>query len=104
MLLARRQIVGLQILSSGHDGNGIFHGVFLRGDDPGAAAQALDMDAGGDLEDVRHVVADQDDAQSSVAEVADELEYLAGFAYAQCRGRLVEYDDLAAECGGPGDR
>ena len=47
-----------------------------RRDDGHATAQPLDVDAVGHLEDVGHVVADEDDRQALVAHVADELEDL----------------------------
>ena len=46
---------------SGHDRHGVVGRVRLRRDDGDAATETLDVDAVGDLEDVRHVVADQHD-------------------------------------------
>ena len=45
---------------AGHDRHGLVHGVGLGGDDRDPPAEPVDVDAVGDLEDVRHVVADQD--------------------------------------------
>ena len=48
----------------------VVHRVGFRIDDAEAAAEPLDVDPVGDLEHVGHVVADQDDAQPLVAQVA----------------------------------
>ncbi len=61
------------------------------------ASQPVDVDAVGDLEDVRHVVADQDDRQAAALDVEDQLEHLARFLDAERRRRLVHDDDAAAE-------
>ena len=45
---------------AGHDGHGLGHRVAGGRDHGDAPAQAMDVDAVGDLEDVRHVVADED--------------------------------------------
>src|SRR5262245_52461247 len=55
------------------------------------------MDAVGDLEDMRHVVADQDDRQAALLHVEHQLEHFSRFLDAQRRGRLVHDDDAAAE-------
>ena len=68
------------------------------------AAEALDVDPVGGLEDVGHVVADQDDAEALVAQVADQAQHLRRLAYAERGGRLVEDGDLAAERAGAGHR
>ena len=52
---------------AGHDGHGVGHRVGLRCDHSDAATEALDVNAVGDLEHMRHVVADQDDRQTAVA-------------------------------------
>ena len=69
----------------------------LRRDHRRPPAEPLDVDAVGDLEDVRHVVADQDDRQAPVADVADQLQHPVALLDAQRGRRLVEDDDLAAE-------
>ena len=69
----------------------------LRRDHRRAPAEPLDVDAVGDLEDVRHVVADQDDREAPVADVADQLQHPVALLDAQRGGGLVEDDDLAAE-------
>ena len=45
---------------AGHQGHRVRHGNRLGVDDAQAAAEAVDVDAVGDLEDVGHIVADQD--------------------------------------------
>ena len=62
------------------------------------------MDAVGHLEDMRHVVADQDDRHALVAHVEDQLQHLARFLHAERRRRLVHDDDAAAEGGRPRHR
>src|SRR6266516_1987406 len=89
---------------AGHDRHRLLHRVALRGDDARAAAQALDVDPVRDLEDVRHVVADQDDRQAPAAQPLDQGQHLAGLADAQGGGRLVQDDDLGAERGRARDR
>src|ERR1044072_5551851 len=64
----------------------------------------MDVDAVGHLEDMRHVVADQDDRHALAADVEDQLEHLARFLHAQRSGRLVHDDDTAAEGGRARDR
>jgi hypothetical protein len=77
--------------------------VRLRGDYSGAAAEALDVDPVGHREDVRHVVTDQDDGQPTRPKVMDQGQDVLGLAHAECRGRLVQDDDLATERGRAGD-
>ncbi|GAA4052457.1 hypothetical protein GCM10023063_45940 [Arthrobacter methylotrophus] len=89
------------LCGSCHDGDGVGHAVGLRVDGGHALAQALDVDPVGDVEHVRHAVADQDDGQAAVAQVADQLEDLVRFAHAQGRRRLVQDDDLGPECRWP---
>src|SRR5579875_627887 len=88
---------------AGHDRHRVFHRVGLRGDHAGARAEALDVDPVRELEDVGHVVADEDDGLAVGAQVTDELEHLAGLPHAERRGRLVQDHDLAAEGGGARD-
>ncbi len=54
---------------------------------------------------VGHVVADEQDAETALAQPLDEVEHLGGLLDAECRGRLVEDDDLrlADERAGDGD-
>jgi hypothetical protein len=68
----------LRLHGASHDRDRVRHRGFGGVDDRDAAAEAVDMDAVGDLEDVGHVVADQDDRQAAVLEVEDQLERLAG--------------------------
>jgi len=44
----------------------------LRCHDASASAEALDVNPVGDVEDLRHVVADQDDGEPPFPQVADE--------------------------------
>src|SRR5262245_3607196 len=55
------------------------------------------MDAVGDLEDMWHVVADQDDRQAALLDVEHQLEHFSRFLDAERRSRLVHDDDAAAE-------
>jgi hypothetical protein len=59
-----------------------------------------------DLEHVRHVVADQDDAQALLAQISDQPEHLTGLPDAERGRRLVQDHHLPAEGGRPshGDR
>lgn len=68
-----------------------------------ATSKSLNMDAVSDLEDMRHVVADQDHPESSAAQLPDDIEHLSALAHAERRRRLVEDDDLAAERNRPSD-
>ena len=61
-------------------------------------------DAVGDLEDVGHVVADEDDAEALLGEAPHQVEHLAGLRDAEGRGRLVEHHDLGVPEHGLGDR
>ena len=58
-------------------------------------AEAMDVDAVGDLEHMRHVVRDQDDRQAALLHVEDQLEHAARFLDAERRRRLVHDDDAA---------
>src|SRR6266851_4161647 len=84
---------------AGHDRHCLLHRMALRGDDARAATEALDVDAVRHIEDLRHVVADQDDGQASAAEALDQGKHLAGLADAERGGWLVEDDHLRAEGG-----
>ena len=67
----------------------------LRVHDRHALAEPVDVDAVGDLEHVRHVVADQDHRQPVVADALDELEHLPGLLDAERGRRLVHDHELA---------
>src|SRR6476660_4992944 len=67
----------------------------LRLDLGGDAAEVQGHHAVGDLRDVVHVVADQDDAEALVGEPADQVEDLARLRDTEGGGRLVEDHDLA---------
>src|SRR4051794_24358428 len=82
---------------TGHDRHDLVHRVRLRGHDRDPAPEPVDVDAVGDLEHVRHVVADEDHRDARVADLEDQLEHMGGLLDAERRGRLVEDDDLRAE-------
>jgi hypothetical protein len=65
--------------------------VGLRCYDRDAPAQPHDLDPVGELEDVGHVMADQDDRQPPVANPQDQVEHLARLFDAQ-RGRRLVHD------------
>ena len=89
---------------AGHDRDRVRHRVVLRVDHGDAPAEPVDVDAVGDLEHMRHVVADQDDRQAAPLHVEHQLEHLARFLDAERRRRLVHDDDAAAEGRGPRHR
>ncbi len=62
------------------------------------------MDTIGYLEDVRHVVADEDYRRALAAQFFDQLEHLVRLAHAERGGGLVKDDHLRPECRGAGDR
>ena len=47
-----------------------------------------------DLEDVAHVVGDEDHRQALIGQSPGQVEHLAGLGDAECGGRLVEHDEL----------
>src|SRR6185312_15546075 len=57
------------------------------------ATETQNRDAVGDGLDIRHVVADQHDAESALAQTFDEVEHLGSLGNAEGRCRLVEDDD-----------
>ena len=67
-------------------------------------AEAQDLDAVGDLEDLGHVVADEHDGEALVAHAADQVEDVAGLDDAERGRRLVHEDDLARPRDGAADR
>jgi excinuclease ABC subunit A len=89
---------------TGHDRHRVGHRKVLRPDDGVAAAQPVDVDAVRDLEDMRHVVGDQDDRHAARLDVLDELQNPAALLDAQRRRRFVHNDELGGEGGGAGDR
>ena len=72
-----------------------------RVDDP---AVVHDADPVGQVVDVVDVVADQEDPDPLVLELADEVPDLGGLGRAERRGRLVHDQDLGVEVDRPGDR
>ena len=75
-----------------------------RGDDRCPLTEALNVNPIGHLEDLGHVVRDQDDRHAPLAEVVNELEHASRLPDPERCGRLVENDHLAAERCGPGHR
>src|SRR3954452_2421969 len=67
-------------------------------------AEVQGGDPVGDLEDVHHVVRDEQDPESAVGEPAHQVEHLAGLGDAEGGGRLVEEHDLGVPQHGLGDR
>ena len=63
-----------------------------------------DADPVGQVEDVVDVVADQEDADALVLQLADEVADLGGLRRAEGRGRLVHDHDPGVEVDGPRDR
>lgn len=55
------------------------------------------------LEHVRHLVADQDDREATIANVFDQCEDATGLLHAQGRGRLIHDDDPGGERGCAGN-
>jgi hypothetical protein len=62
----------LRLHRAGHDRDPVGHLVLGGVDDRDPAAEAVDVDAVGDLEDVRHVVADRHDRQAALLEVDNQ--------------------------------
>jgi hypothetical protein len=83
-----------------HDRNNFRHGVPLRRRQSCPAPEAHDLDAIGYLEDMGHVVADENYGQSPIANGADQVQYLTRFADSQSGGRLIHDDQSTCEnCG-----
>lgn len=98
MLLALRNLQRTR-----HDRHDVVHRVRLRCHDGCSLAQSSDMDAVCDLEDLGHVVRDEDDGEPAIAKVLDHLEDARRFIDAQGRRWLVEDDHLGAESRGSSD-
>src|SRR3982751_4783981 len=88
---------------TGHDPDHLVHRVVLRSHHRGPAAEPVDVDAVGDLEDRGDVVADQDHRYPAGRDPFDEVQHALGLADAECSGGLVHDDDLAAKGGGARD-
>src|SRR5438105_1349387 len=93
--LRRRRLHG-----AGHDGDRVGHGVGFGIDDGDAAPEAMDVDAVGHVEDVGHVVADEDDGQAAPLHVEHELQHLARLFDSERGGGLVHDHHPRAEGGG----
>ena len=76
---------GLHVEGAGHDRHRFGHRVGRGRNDGHPLTEALDVDPVRDLEDVRHVVADQDDRETAIA---------AGCA--ECLTKPYELDELIA--------
>ena len=75
----------------------------LGRDNSHAPTEPHDLDPVGELEDVRHVVADQDHRQAALAHALDEVEHLPRLLDAERGGRLVHDHHALRPSGGPGD-
>ena len=62
-----------------------------------------DLNPVGELEDVRHVVADQDHRKTALAHALNEVEHLPRLLDAERCGRLVHDHHALRPSGGPGD-
>src|SRR5919199_1260374 len=80
---------------AGHRADDVLHRGLAAVEAGHPLAQAQDLDAVGDLEDLGHVVADEHDGQALVAHPEDEVEHVAGLHHAERRRRLVHEHDLA---------
>jgi hypothetical protein len=69
-----------------------------------ATAEAHHMQPVGDLEHLRHVVADQHHRRAAGADGADQVQHHSRLPHAQRRGRLVHDHDPAREGRRAGDR
>src|SRR3954467_4950538 len=85
---------------AGHRPDDVLHRHLAAPEPRDALAEAQHLDAVGDLEDLRQVVADEDDGEALVAHALDLVEHVAGLDDPERGGRLVHEHDLA----GPGDR
>src|SRR5262249_25493772 len=92
-----------RLLRARHECDGIRHAATFRVDDCQTLSEAVDMDSVRCLENVRHVVTDEDDRQAAPFDVEDQFEDAAGFLDTQRGGGLVHDDDAAAERGRSGD-
>jgi Cys-tRNA(Pro)/Cys-tRNA(Cys) deacylase len=89
---------------AGHQRDDLAHGRVGRPDHGDSPAEPMDVDAVGDLEHLRHVMADQHHRQTPVADPPDQVEHLAGLLDTEGRGRLVHDHHPAAEHRRPRDR
>jgi hypothetical protein len=76
--LERRRV---ELLGAGHDRDRLLHRRGGSVDDACAAAQSLDVDAVGYLEDVWHIVTDKDHGHALAAQLVDQVEHLLRFVY-----------------------
>src|SRR5207247_9068738 len=76
----------------------------LRRHDGDATAEPHDVDPVRELEDVRHVVADQDHREPTLANALDQVEHLPGFLDPEGGGRLVHDHEPARPRGSTCDR
>jgi hypothetical protein len=66
-------------------------------------AETRDVDAVGELEHVRHVVADQDHRQAALAHALDQIDGLSGLLDVERGGGLVHDHDPSPSCCGARD-
>src|SRR5271165_24029 len=99
--IAAARLGGQRILrrrhGAGHHGDRVGHRHLLRIDDGQPPSEAMDVDAVGDLEHMRHVVGDEDDRQAALLHVENELEHPARLLDPERRRRLVHDDQPLGE-------
>src|SRR5258708_32386944 len=75
--------------SSGHDGDDFRHRVLLWAGQSGSASETHDLNPISDLENMGHIVTDQDDGKATIANRSDQIQHLTGLANAQSRRGFV---------------
>ena len=97
-LLSRRRVrAGGRLVPwhrTGHNGHHFAHRMFFGSSQGNASAEAHDMDAIGKFENVRHVMANQENWKSSIPDRPDQIQDFPGLADAECGCRLI-HDDQA---------
>src|SRR5271170_1886831 len=84
----------------GHHRHRVGHGDLLRVDHGEPSSQAMNVDAVGDFEHMRHVVRNEYDRQPALPDVEDEFEHAARLLDAKRRRRLVHDDHPLGESRG----
>src|SRR3954452_3593227 len=92
------------LLCTGHERDDLGHRALLRIDHAGTLPEPVDVNPVGQLEHVRHVVADEHHGNTAVADRFDQVDDLSRLPNAESSGRLVHDDHAAAERGGPRHR
>ena len=103
-LLRGQRLLELAARGAGHDRNGLRHRVRPWRDDRHTPSEADDVDPVGELEHVRHVVADQDHGEAPLADTLDQGEHLPRLLDSQRGGRLVHDHDPPRPRRGPRHR